>query len=142
MKYIISFNESVSSYNYKFDENNMSYEFSDGNNEFKVDFTYITEDDIYELKWYLKKDGFYTYDIVNSNIFKIMETVLGKILNDFIKRFDDCNSILICGLSKNHEKNEITQRTNVYFRYLKSHPIDGWIVDRYQNEIYLDKKDK
>jgi hypothetical protein len=44
-------------------------------------------------------------------------------------------------MSKRNEKSEITQRTNVYYRFLKNNPIYGWDLDRYQNEIYLDKKE-
>jgi len=141
MKYLRKYRlfEKVDSYDFKFDGEDMSYEFSDGENNFEVEFTYITDDDLYELKWYLNKGGVYTYDIVNSNIYKILETIFGKILPDFIEKNKDCNSILIQGMSKRHEKSNITQRTNVYYRYLKNNLIDGWSLDRYQNEIYLDK---
>ena len=37
------------------------------------------------------------------------------------------------------EKEPIHQRTKVYYRYLKNNPIEGWELDRYGNEIYLDK---
>ena len=137
MRYLKHFNESISSYNFKFDGE--TYEFTDGENIFEVEFT--LEDDIYELKWYLNKDGVYTYDIINGNIYRIMETIFGKILNDFIQKNENCDSILIKGMAKNKERQGITQRTNVYFRYLRTHPISGWTLDKYQNEIYLDKNE-
>ena len=37
------------------------------------------------------------------------------------------------------ESDAITQRTKVYYRYLQNNPIEGWELDRYGNEIYLDK---
>ena len=143
MKYLTKYKlyESVIPYDYKFDETDLSYEFSDGENNFDVEFTYITEDNLYELKWYLNKGGIYTYDIINGNVYRILETILGRILNDFISKVSDCTSILIQGMSKRQEDNEITQRTNVYYRYLKNNPILGWSLDRYKNEIYLDKNE-
>jgi hypothetical protein len=45
----------------------------------------------------------------------------------------------IKGLGKGNESDAITQRTKVYYRYLQNNPIEGWELDRYGNEIYLDK---
>lgn len=143
MKHITNFRifESVEPYPYEFDESENCYSFSDGKNKFEVEFSYIAEDDLYDLKWFLDKNGIYTYDIVNSNIYRLLNTIMGKILRDFIEKNDDCRHILIHGMSKRNEKSEITQRTNVYYRFLKNNPIYGWDLDRYQNEIYLDKKE-
>ena len=47
--------------------------------------------------------------------------------------------VIIKGLGKENESDEITQRTKVYYRYLQNNPIDGWEIDRYSNEIYLNK---
>lgn len=141
MKYISGFKlfESVQPYDFKFNTDDISYEFTDGVNNFEVEFSKIPEDNTYDLKWYLNKGGIYTYDVINGNIYRILETIFGKILSDFINKTEDCKSILIQGMAKRSEKNNITQRTNIYYRYLKNNPIDGWKLDRYQNEIYLDK---
>jgi hypothetical protein len=47
--------------------------------------------------------------------------------------------ITIKGLGKGTEKDSLHQRTKIYYRYLQNNPIDGWKLDRYGNEIYLDK---
>ena len=45
----------------------------------------------------------------------------------------------IKGLGKENEKESLSQRTKIYYRYLQNNPIDGWELDKYGNEIYLDK---
>ena len=67
------------------------------------------------------------------------ETIIGKILNDFLNRNDWVETVKIVGLGKTTEKDAITQRTKLYWRYLNNNPITGWELDRYGNEIYLYK---
>ena len=50
-----------------------------------------------------------------------------------------CERVLLVGLGKENESDAITQRTKVYYRYLQNNPIEGWEIDRYGNEIYLNK---
>lgn len=142
MKHLRNFGifETVGTYRFEFDESENCYSFSDGKNNFEVEFSLIDEE-TYELKWFLERNGLYTYDIVNSNIYRLLNTILGEILRDFISRTPDCSHILMHGMSKTKEKSEITQRTNVYYRFLVNNPIPGWSLDRYRNEIYLDKKE-
>ena len=78
--------------------------------------------------------------MVKTNPFKVTETILGEIVPDFISKNDWCDTIIIKGLAKPGEKEQITQRTKMYLRYLTNNPIEGWSVDRYQNEIYIDRK--
>lgn len=139
MDYLIDFLmfESINKYEFIKKSDN-SWEFSDGNNNFLVEF--IKNDDMWELIWYVIKNGKNTYDIVNSNIYRILSTIFKGILIEFIENTPECNNILIKGLSKSLEKSETTQRTKIYYRYLTNNPINGWTLDKYQNEIYLDKK--
>ena len=68
-----------------------------------------------------------------------MKTIFSDIIPDFISKNDWCAEIAIKGLGKGNESDAITQRTKVYYRYLQNNPIEGWELDRYGNEIYLDK---
>jgi hypothetical protein len=68
-----------------------------------------------------------------------LKTIFNGIISDFISKNDWCSEITIKGLGKGNESDAITQRTKVYYRYLQNNPIEGWELDRYGNEIYLDK---
>jgi hypothetical protein len=83
--------------------------------------------------------GGWSYDVVKTNLYQLMSTIFTEIVPEFIKSNDWCNCIKIVGLGKKVEKDEITQRTKLYWRYLTKNPIQGWELDRYGNEIYLDK---
>jgi hypothetical protein len=122
-------------------DDSIFYKFIDGVNTFRVEFDRMPQNEAEVSYRVLNKDLKWTFEMVESNIFRIMETIFGRIIPDFIKKNDWCNSITIKGLGKGHEKEQITQRTKVYWRYLQKNTIDGWNIDRYGNEIYLDKND-
>lgn len=80
------------------------------------------------------------YIINPSNIYKILKTVFTHILKDFISNNKWCSIIKIIGSGKSIEKEQTTQRTKVYVRYFKNHPIDGWTMVNVNNTIFLKKK--
>jgi hypothetical protein len=141
MKHLLTYKlfESVQSYDWSFDELNGVYYFKDEfNNQFRVEIDRHPENEV-EIR-YLTKDGDkWTFKEVKTNIFRVTETVMGQILKDFLSRNDWVQSVKIVGLGKTTEKEAITQRTKLYWRYLSNNPMDGWELDKYGNEIYLDK---
>ena len=141
MKYLIPIFEFVESY--PFEEGGKIsgtyyYFFSDGANQFRVEIDRHPENEV-EIRYLVKDDDKWTFKEVKTNIFRITETVIGKILIDFLERNDWVDSVKIVGLGKTTEKEPITQRTKLYWRYLSRNPIPGWELDKYGNEIYLDK---
>ena len=114
------------------------YYFSDGKNDFRVEIDRKPQGEA-ELVYRVKTDGEWSFELVQTNIFSLLKTIFSGILPDFISKNDWCFEITIKGLGKENESDEITQRTKVYYRYLKNNPIDGWEIDRYSNEIYLNK---
>ena len=95
---------------------------------------------IYELVYFVEDKGEYSVSkIVNVNPYRVLQTVFGDILNDFISRCSWAKTIYFIGLSKDRERDYVSSRTKVYYRYLQNNPIDGWEIDRYSNEIYLNK---
>lgn len=114
------------------------YYFSDGQNEFRVEIDRKPEGEV-EILYRVKEGDEWTFKIVSTNIFSLLKTIFGGILPDFISKNDWCQMITLKGLGKGTEKDPIHQRTKVYYRYLQNNPIEGWELDRYGNEIYLDK---
>lgn len=114
------------------------YYFSDGKNDFRVEIDRKPQGES-ELIYRVKNDDRWTFELVQTNIFSLLKTIFSGILPDFISKNDWCSEITIKGLGKESENDEITQRTKVYYRYLQNNPIDGWEIDRYSNEIYLNK---
>lgn len=144
MKHLITFKifESVKSYDFTYEGQEGTYwvyllkdEFE---NQFKVEISRRPENEV-ELIYLVKSGDNWTYKEVKTNIWKLTETIIGKILNDFLNRNDWVESVKIVGLGKNSEKEAITQRTKLYWRYLNNNPMIGWELDRYGNEIYLYK---
>ncbi len=130
-----------------------SYEFSDdSNNKFLVQFKNDKIGPVksprlsktYELCYYVWDDDINDWSvskIVNANIWMILQTVLGDILNDFISRKSWVSIIRIEGLSKETQKTFISQRTKIYLRYLRSNPIKGYDIEYFgSNKINLVKK--
>ena len=141
MKYLIPIFEFVESY--PFEEGGKIsgtyyYFFSDGKNEFRVEIDRRPEGEA-EILYRVKNDTEWTFDIVQTNIYRLLKTIFGSIIPDFISKNDWCQMITIKGLGKENEKEPISKRTKIYYRYLKNNPIQGWELDRYANEIYLDK---
>jgi hypothetical protein len=144
MKFIQSFKlfESIQPYDFTYEGQDGTYwiyllndEFE---NQFKVEISRHPENEIELI--YLVKDGEnWTYKEVKTNIWRLTETIIGKILNDFLSKNEWVETVKIVGLGKNTEKDAITQRTKLYWRYLSNNPIQGWELDKYGNEIYLYK---
>ncbi len=99
----------------------------------------ITE---YELSYYVYDESNQSYTstkIVNVNPYRILQTVFGDIINDFIRRKPLVKKITMFGLSKDREKHFISQRTRMYVRYLERNPIPGFTMTNYNNTINLIK---
>jgi hypothetical protein len=144
MKHLLRFKlfEAVQSYDWKFDGqdgNCWIYYFDDeSGNQFRVEIERHPENEV-EIRYLVKDGDDWNYKEVKTNVWKITETVMGQILKDFLSKNDWVQSVKIVGLGKVVENEPITQRTKLYWRYLNNNPIDGWELDRYGNEIYLDK---
>ena len=144
MKHLLRFKlfEAVQSYDWKFDGqdgNCWIYYFDDEfGNQFRVEIERHPENEV-EIRYLVKDGDDWNYKEVKTNVWKITETVMGQILKDFISKNDWVQSVKIVGLGKTTEKESVTQRTKLYWRYLNNNPINGWELDRYGNEIYLYK---
>ena len=144
MKHLITFKifESVQSYDFTYEgQEGTSWVYllkDEFENKFKVEISRRPENEV-ELIYLVKSGDNWTYKEVKTNIWKLTETIIGKILNDFLNRNDWVESVKIVGLGKKTEKEAITQRTKLYWRYLSNNPIQGWELDKYGNEIYLYK---
>ena len=141
MKYIKPIFEFIESYPFeeagKID-GTYYYFFSDGINDFRVEIDRKPEGEA-EVLYRVKKENEWTFDLVKTNIFSLLKTIFGDIIPDFLSKNGWCQMITIKGLGKGTESEAITQRTKIYYRYLQNNPIEGWELDRYGNEIYLDK---
>jgi hypothetical protein len=141
MKHLNSIFESIESF--PFEDRGLEgatyyYFFSDGQNEFRVEIDRKPEGEA-EILYRVKEGDEWTFKVVQTNIFSLLKTIFSGIIPDFISKNDWCQMITIKGLGKGTEKDPLHQRTKVYYRYLQNNPIDGWKLDRYGNEIYLDK---
>jgi len=153
MKYLKRFNQINEGYSFtkKYNKSNVViYLFKDEfNNSFKTSFTpYINLDDneydsSYELDWevFNKSKRKWTYDIVSTNIYKLLSTILGDILNDFISKNINCDVIAITGHPEKDENGNLIEnrRFKVYNRYLTNYPIKGWFKTIDGDDIYLNK---
>lgn len=141
MKYLKPIFEFVESYPFE-EAGSISgtyyYFFSDGNNKFRVEIDRKPQGEV-EILYRVKNGSDWTFDIVSTNIYRLLKTIFSSIIPDFISKNDWCQMITIKGLGKGTEKEPITKRTKIYYRYLQNNPIEGWELDRYGNEIYLDK---
>ena len=141
MKHLKSIFESIESYpfeNGSLEVDTYYYFFSDGQNEFRVEIDRNSQNEV-DLVYRVKNDNEWTFKVVQTNIFSLLKTIFGGIIPNFISKNEWCQMITIKGLGKGSESDAITQRTKVYYRYLQKNPIEGWELDRYGNEIYLDK---
>ena len=141
MKHLKSIFESIESF--PFEDGGLEvatyyYFFSDGQNEFRVEIDRNSQNEV-DLVYRVKNDNEWTLKVVQTNIFSLLKTIFGGIIPNFISKNEWCQMITIKGLGKGSESDAITQRTKVYYRYLQNNPIEGWELDRYGNEIYLDK---
>jgi hypothetical protein len=141
MKHLISIFESIDSFPFEdggLEDATYYYFFSDGQNEFRVEIDRKPEGEA-EILYRVKEGEDWTFKVVQTNIFSLLKTIFSGIIPDFISKNDWCQMITIKGLGKGTEKDSLHQRTKIYYRYLQNNPIDGWKLDRYGNEIYLDK---
>lgn len=93
---------------------------------------------VYELLYFVEDEGQYSVSkIVNVNPYKVLQTVFGDILNDFIKRCSWAKEIFFVGLAKDKEKDYVTSRTRIYKRYLDMNPPNGFSVRQGGNAIQL-----
>lgn len=141
MKHLKSIFESIKSYTFEEAgkiEGTYYYFFSDGQNNFRVEIDRKPEGEV-EVVYRVKEGDEWTFKLVQTNIFSLLKTIFSRIIPDFISKNSWCQMITIKGLGKGTESEAITQRTKVYYRYLQNNPIEGWELDRYGNEIYLDK---
>lgn len=144
----ISFTESNSFSNVnitKDDNYHVDYIFEDhSGNKFLVQFKNITigkntlskEYTMSYFAWDIETNNWSVSKLVESSPYKIVSTVLGTILNDFVKRKAFlCNKIQFEGLAKENEKDYMTQRTKMYLRYLERNPIPNFKMTNYGNNI-------
>jgi hypothetical protein len=140
--------EEVQSYDFYLESSDpflVKYKFEDiVGNKYLVEFKNIPTrkegqlSHVYELLYYVEDDGSYSaYKIVNVNPYSVLETVFGRILNDFSKRFKWSKEIFFVGLGKDTEKHFITSRTKIYKRYLDMNPPEEFIVRQAGNAIQL-----
>ena len=150
MKHIHNYNlflESNSYVNSLSRDNNyyVDYIFEDDlGNKFLVQFKNITigKGDLskeYTMSYFVWDDNIQDWSVtklVESSPWKIVSTVLGDIVNDFLKRKSFlCNKVQFEGLAKENEKNYMTQRTKMYLRYLTNNPISNFKMSNYGNNI-------
>lgn len=133
---ILKFKLFESSYEYYLSNNHSLFKDEYGN-EFKVEFKKLDDDFIEVI--YLVKDnrGNWTYNEVETNIFRVTRTIIGEILPEYLNENNWIDVVLIKGLSKETEKDFISKRTKWYLRFLENNPIKGWTKERDGNNIYL-----
>jgi hypothetical protein len=138
--------ESVDPYQWEFIDKTykkVTYQFNDmENNRYLVEFknkTYIRNEIEYELTYYVYNDDHYSVTkIVNVNPYKILSTVFGDILKDFLSKVY-VDKVYMVGVSKDRERSFISKRTNMYLRYLQRNPINGFSIGQSGNTISLNK---
>ncbi len=138
--------ESVDSYQWELindDNKKVRYEFLDNEgNKYLVEFKgirnlkpkkgeLITEYEVCYFVYDESKDYYDVSKVVNVNPYRILKTIFGEILNDFIKRKPFVKKITMVGLAKEKERQYVTQRTSMYVRYLERNPIPGYRLDYY-----------
>ncbi len=107
--------------------NLIKYEFSINDDKYLVEFRKMIN--MWELLYYIWDGRSWSVSKLGSkgNIYKIIDLVFGKYLNKFINDYNP-KEILIEGLSKDKEKEYVSQRTRVYLRYLKRNTPTGWEI--------------
>jgi hypothetical protein len=142
--------EGVESYPFELESNNaklIKYSFEDSvGNRYLVEFKNIPilkNNDLsttYELLYFVLNDDHYSVSkIVNVNPYRVLKTVFGDIINDFITRFSWVKTIYFVGLSKEREREYISSRTKMYVRYLTMNPVPGYKLQNAGNSIKLNK---
>lgn len=152
LKYFKLFQESNSyktSVNLARDDNyHVDYTFEDDlGNHFFVQFKNITSNGKltkeYTFSYFVWDQDIENWSVtkeVGSNPFRIVRTVLGDVLNDFIKRKLWCSRIHFEGLSSEQERDYISRRSKMYLRFLEQNPLIGWSWVNYGNKFILSRK--
>ena len=100
------------------------YFFSDGQNDFRVEIDRKPQGEA-EILYRVKEGDNWTFKIVPTNIYKILKTIFGEIIPDFISKNPWCEMIKIKGLGKETESEPTTKRTKT--NCLTSLPFIGII---------------
>ena len=152
MKYLIYFsmmNENIESYSIDkimdSDDFLVRYEFTDSNeNRYLVQFKNDTIGPktkpmlgkCYELTYYVWDEDVNNWNVnklVNTNLYRVLHTVFGVILIDFLEKKPWVHQIRLEGLAKEQEREYVTQRTKAYLRHLKNNPIPNFRVENFGN---------
>jgi len=138
-------NHSYNNYEVVRDDNfYVDYTFSDDlGNKFLVQFKNITignkrlgKDFTFSyFVWDENTNDWSVSKIIQSNPFKIVRTVLGDIMDDFIKKKPWINKIQFEGLPKDTESAYQSKRTKIYLRFLKENPKRNFKVVNYGNNV-------
>lgn len=95
----------------------------------------------YELCYYVWDEDIEDWNvnkIVNANVWSVLHTIFGDILNDFIRKRPWISYIRLEGLAKEVEKDFITQRTKLYLRHFRNNPSPYWRLEYFGgNKITL-----
>lgn len=118
-------------YNYRFDD--------EKGTKFLVEFHKVG--DLSELFWYYYDDTIQSWslDVVKTNILKLLPTILGEILKDYINNNPDIYTILIRGKHEKFEKSPVSKRTRIIYKWLETNPIENFELSSVVNEIYLER---
>lgn len=121
----------------------IEYLFNDDlNNKFLVSFE-EKGDNKYSVSYYVWDESISEWSVskmLKSNPWKIIETIFHDILNDFLKLRPDCEKIEFTGLSKDIEKDYISQRAKIYKRFLKRNTPKNFLIKNYGNIIILERE--
>jgi hypothetical protein len=151
MKYIKYILEFVESYQWKLIDDDVEvtkYQFSDSfGNRYLVEFKNIKVSknrisNQYEMVYFVYDDQIDNWSVsklVSGNPYRTLQTIFGEILIDFVNRNRWIKMIRMVGLSKDLEREYVSQRTKMYVRYLTMNPIVGWKLVNYGNQINLVK---
>jgi len=143
--------EALETYNWEFindDDKHVRYKFEDSfGNKFLVEFKNTGFRDLsteYEVSYFVWDEDKRSYSVskmVKSNPYNTIHTILGEggIIYDFIKRKSWAKRIVMHGLSKEVEKDYVSQRTKIYIRFLERNPIPGFKLKYSMNTINLIK---
>lgn len=96
----------------------------------------------FELHYFVYDDKLKEYSVskmVNVNPYSTVKTVMGGIIQDFLRRKPWLKKIVIHGLSREKERDYISQRTKFYVRYLERNPLPGFRLQHSSNTINLIK---
>jgi hypothetical protein len=120
------------------DKKLVAYEFNDhSGNEYRVE--NIIKGKVAESFWYVKdKNGNWSVsEITNAgNVFKLTHTIYGEILPNLFD-ITDINKVIITGVGKTLERDYITQRTKLYYRFLKNNLSDRFNTTQIGNRIFV-----